>query len=86
MNEFVSDHIRVNLTTLAYNTIISDSIIFGASSHSKLTYGAMLNRIIENFDDDFTINESYLRPCDNCESKGIRLQNNVIDIILANDF
>lgn len=60
MNEFYSDHIRINLTTIARKIIENDSVLFGASSNSKLTFGTLINRIIENFDDDFDINEDHL--------------------------
>lgn len=83
MNEFVSDHIRINLTNLAQKVIESDRIIFGASANSKLTYGAIVNKIIANFDDDFTLNENLLTLRSEDESRVIRLQNEVIDILDA---
>lgn len=81
--EFVSDHIRINLTDLARKVIESDRIIFGASANSNLTYGAIVNKIIENFDDDFTIDDSLLTLRNEDESRIVRLQNNVIDILGA---
>ncbi|MCM1441652.1 MAG: WYL domain-containing protein [Roseburia sp.] len=81
MNEFYSDHIRINLTSLAQKVIDNDCIIFGASSNCNLTYGAFINKIIKNFDDDFTLNENLLGLYGEKESRIIRLQNDVIDIL-----
>ena len=60
MNEFSSDHIRVNLSAIAQKVLNNDRIIFSASSNSRLSFGTLVNRIIENFDDDFEINEDYV--------------------------
>ncbi len=79
--EFVSDHIRINLTNLAQKVIESDRIIFGASANSNLTYGAIINKIIENYDDDFAIDDSLLSLRNEDESRIVRLQNDVIEIL-----
>lgn len=81
--EFESDHIRINLTNLAQKVIESDRIIFEASANRNLKYGAIVNKIIENYDDDFTIDDSLLTLHSEDESRVIRLQNNVIDILDA---
>ncbi len=81
--EFESDHIRINLTNLAQKVIESDRIIFGASANSNLTYGAIINKIIENYDDDFIIDDSLLTLRSEDESRIVRLQNDVIEILGA---
>lgn len=78
---FVSDHIRIALSSLAQKILESDRTIFGASANSNLTYGTLINRIIINFDDDFSLDESLFCLHGNEMSRIIRLKNEAIDIL-----
>lgn len=78
---FVSDHIRIALSSLAQKILESDRTIFGASANSNLTYGTLINRIIINFDDDFSLDESLFCLHGNGMSRIIRLKNEAIDIL-----
>ena len=81
MNDFDCNHIRVNLSNIARKVIENDSILFGASSNSKLTFGSLINRIIQNFDDDFEVNEDYLALRSEGQGKLVYLQGEVVDIL-----
>lgn len=81
MSEFISDHIRITLSLLAQKTLENDCILFGASANCNLTYGTLINRILENFDDDFVLDENLIKLKYEESSSTIRLRNNVIDIL-----
>lgn len=78
---FESDHIRINLTNLATKIINSDCVIFGGFTNRKLTFGSIINLIIENYDKDFPLNEDLATQYDEKTGPTMRLQNNVIDIL-----
>lgn len=81
MSEFVSEHIRITLSLLAHKILENDCILFGASANSNLSYGTLINRILENFDDDFALDENLLKlQCEELSST-VRLRNDVIDIL-----
>lgn len=81
MSEFISDHIRITLSLLAQKILENDCILFGASANCNLTYGTLINRILENFDDDFVLDENLIKLKYEESSSTIRLRNNVIDIL-----